>query len=80
MRSNYLFSIDRLGHKHIPFFKQSRLTPDQLETAFLKGHGEFSPESEMAFERHLKDIEKERLRNIAFLFNRRKNLPNLRIV
>ena len=80
MKGSYIFSIDRLGHKHIPFFRRSWLTPDQLELAYLRGHGEFSPESDMAFERHLKDLINRRLNKVAFLFSKRKNLPNLRII
>ena len=75
---SYTFTIDRKGHRHIPFFRRSMLTPDQTETAYLMGYGEFSIASDEAFEKHLR--EQRNFRSIARMFEKRKVLPRLRIV
>ena len=80
MRGSYTFSVNSRGTIRIPFFRRARLTPDQLELAYLRGYGEFSVFTQLAFERHLKDLINRRLNKVAFLFSKRKNLPNLRII
>jgi len=80
MRGSYVFSIDSAGHKHIPFFKTPLISPDKLEQFFLRGKGEFSPEASIAFDKHLTKMREKRLYEIARLFEKRTNLPDLRII
>lgn len=76
---SYVFSVNHKGIQHIPFMRMSRLNPDDLEMAYLRGHGEFSVSSDLAFEKHLKYIRDSKLHEISSWF-KRKSLKNLRIV